>query len=254
MVEKEFVYFRIGLAGKVIGIQSQFPYVREYCRDYVTGEPEDFRICIDMTDITYEREKSAREDTRAGIPVRQFSDEYLETLAVYRKITEKLIDSDILLYHGSAIAIDGAGYLFTAKSGTGKSTHTRLLREYLGNRTVMINDDKPLLTVSEDSVMIHGTPWMGKHGIGNPISVPLQAICVVTRAEENHIAKVNPYDIYPMLLQQVYRPPSEEAMKAILELLDRLMEKVSFYKLECNMSPEAPRVSCEKLLVTEEDC
>lgn len=247
MVDNSLMYFRICMADKVIGIKPQFSYIKEFCKDYVTEEPEDFWISTDLSDIRYEREKSAREDELAGIPVRQFADEYLETLAVYRKITEKLIDSDILLYHGSAIAIDGQGYLFTAKSGTGKSTHTRLLCEYLGNRAVMINDDKPLLTISENGVAIHGTPWMGKHGIGNNISVPLKAVCVVTRAEENHMIRVNPYEIYPMLLQQVHRPVSEEGMQKTMKLIDRLMANVSFYKLGCNMSSDAPRVSYEGL-------
>jgi serine kinase of HPr protein (carbohydrate metabolism regulator) len=56
---------------------------------------------------------------------------------------------DTFLFHGSAIAVDGVGYLFTAKSGTGKSTHARLWRELLGARAVMVNDDKPLLRVTE---------------------------------------------------------------------------------------------------------
>ena len=63
--------------------------------------------------------------------MRKYSDIYLETMAVYRKIEDKLLDYDTILFHGSAVAVDGVGYLFTAKSGTGKSTHTRLWREML---------------------------------------------------------------------------------------------------------------------------
>ena len=64
----------------------------------------------------------------------------METLAVYRKMA----DYDTVLLHGSAIAVDDEGYFFTAKSGTGKSTHARLWREMLGDRAVMINDDNRL--------------------------------------------------------------------------------------------------------------
>lgn len=74
----------------------------------------------------------------------EYSLSYLETLAVYRKIVTRLVFSDILLIHGSAIAVDGKAYLFTAPSGTGKSTHTRMCREYFKDRAVMVNDDKPL--------------------------------------------------------------------------------------------------------------
>lgn len=67
-----------------------------------------------------------REDALEGQPIRQYSDAYLETTAVQRKLAEKLFDYDTLLFHGSTIAVDNQAYLFTAKSGTGKSTHTQL--------------------------------------------------------------------------------------------------------------------------------
>ncbi len=89
---------------------------------------------------------------------------------------------DTVLFHGSALAIDGDGYLFTAKSGTGKSTHTRLWRERFGDRVVMINDDKPLLHIDAGSVIAYGTPWNGKHRLGTNASVPLRADCVFSDA------------------------------------------------------------------------
>ncbi len=157
--------------------------------------------------IDYEREKSAREDEIEGIPTtRQFSDSYLEELAVYRKIAEEMINYDTVLFYGSVIAIDGIGYLFTAKSGTGKSTHTRFWRKYFRDRTVMVNDDKPLIKITDSSVTAYGTPYNGKHRLGSNIFVPLKAICILTRSAENHINKIIGKQAYPMMLQQVYRP------------------------------------------------
>lgn len=75
-----------------------------------------FHIATTQSDIDFEREKSAREDTKEGIPIRQFSDAYLETLAVYRKIADYLLSSDTLLFHGSVIAVDGEGYLLQPKA------------------------------------------------------------------------------------------------------------------------------------------
>ena len=98
-----------------------------------------------------------------------------------------MISYDTILFHGSVIAVDGIGYLFTAKSGTGKSTHTRLWREYFGDRAAMVNDDKPLLKITDSSVIAYGTPYNGKHRLGTNISVPLKAICILTRAADNHI-------------------------------------------------------------------
>ena len=184
--------FTIRLAGQYFTICPVCDYIREYCRDYIVAEdavhgigdsatgretghvtgsttngaletPSRFYIATTQSDIDFEREKSAREDIKEGISIRHFSDAYLETLAVYRKSADHLLSCDTLLFHGSVIAVDGEGYLFTAKSGTGKSTHTRLWREYFGERAVMVNDDKPLLHITDSGVTAYGTPWDGKH-------------------------------------------------------------------------------------------
>ena len=118
--------FQIQLAGKIIELSAQYPYLLTYCSEYlVTGTP-DLSIAVQSADIAFEREKSRREDLREGIPVREFSDDCLEATAAYRKIANALLAYDILVFHGSVVAVDGVGYLFTAKSGTGKSTHTAL--------------------------------------------------------------------------------------------------------------------------------
>ena len=83
--------------------------------------------------------------------------------------------------------MDGAAYLFTAPSGTGKSTHTRLWREVFGDRVWMINDDKPMLRISENLVTAYGTPWNGKHHISRNASAPLKAIVQLNRGKENII-------------------------------------------------------------------
>ncbi len=237
--------FSIKLADTVIRIEPVFEYIREYCRDYITEEQASFTVRTESGDITFERESSAKEAEREGRVDGIYSDAYLETLAVYRNIAERMLAYDTLLFHGSVIAVDGMGYLFTAKSGTGKSTHTRLWRERFGNRAVMVNDDKPLLKVTEDGVIAYGTPWDGKHRLSTNCSVPLKAICILTRSEENHIEEISPGEAYQMLLQQTYRPKNGAFMLQTLELIDRVMKNIRFYRLGCNMSPEAARVAFE---------
>jgi serine kinase of HPr protein (carbohydrate metabolism regulator) len=96
-----------------------------------------------------------------------------------------------LRIHASAVEVDGKAYLFSANSGTGKSTHTRLWREVFGDRAVMVNDDKPFLRMTEGAVMVYGSPWNGKHGLGCNLSVPLKAVCILERGEENRIEKIS---------------------------------------------------------------
>ena len=232
------------IADKVVEVNSIYDEVHEYCSDYQTDEPADYSVTTTQADIDFERQKSAREDEIEGIPVRHFSDSYLEELAVYRKIAEKMIDFDTVLFHGSVVAVDDVGYLFTAKSGTGKSTHTRLWREYFGDRAVMVNDDKPLLHIA-DTVTAYGTPYNGKHRLGTNISVPLKAICILTRSADNHIEPITREQAYTMLLQQVYRPADMLKMAKTLELVDRLADSVKLYQLGCNMDISAAKIAYE---------
>ena len=233
------------IADKVVEINSIYDEVHEYCAGYQTDEPADNCVITTNADIDFEREKSAREDEFEGRPIRHFSDGYLEELAVYRKIAEQMIDHDTILFHGSVVSVDGEGYLFTAKSGTGKSTHTRLWREYFGERAVMVNDDKPLLHITDSGVIAYGTPYNGKHRIGSNISVPLKAICILRRAADNHIEPITREQAYMMLLQQVYRPADSVKMMTTLSLIDRLADTVNLYQLGCNMDISAAKVAYE---------
>ena len=236
---------RYKMTDKVVEVTSIHAEVHEYCTDYQTDENAEYSVTTTQADIDFEREKSAREDEIEGIPIRQFTDSYLEELAVYRKIAKKMLDYDTVLFHGSVVAVDGVGYLFTAKSGTGKSTHTRLWREYFGERAVMVNDDKPLLKITDSGVIAYGTPYNGKHRLGTNISVPLKAICILTRSAENHIEAITREQAYTMLLQQVYRPADMLKMAKTLELVDRLADNVKLYKLGCNMEISAAQVAYE---------
>lgn len=231
-----------------IGISSIHKGVHRLCRDYISkGRETAFDVETGEADIDFERERSVREDAYEGVSVQEFPDEYLETLAVYRKISERMPAYDTILFHGSCVAVDGEGYLFAAKSGIGKSTHTRLWRQLLGERAVMINDDKPLIKITDDGAVVYGTPWDGKHRLSTNTSVPLKAVCILERAKENTIRPVTALEAYPMLLQQTYRPLDAEAMKKTLSLIDRLAETVSLWKLGCNMEPEAAETAYEAM-------
>lgn len=237
------VHFTIRLADCNVAVDALYASTRNFCGEYLTEEEPNVAVTVSRADIELEREKSAREDEIGGVPVRRFPDEYLETLAVYRKIATSLLPYDTFLFHGSAIAVDGEGYLFTAKSGTGKSTHTRLWREVFGDRAVMVNDDKPLIKISGENAIVYGTPWNGKHRLGSNISVPLKAVCILERAEENRIAPISCKDALPMLIQQSYRPSEPELLLKALSLSERLGRCVRLYRMGCNMEPSAARIA-----------
>lgn len=236
------------IAERNIAVTSLHDEIHHLCADYLSPDSTpDFTVETTQMDVDFEREKSVREDLAEGIPIRHFSDGYLEMLAVYRKIAEKMPEYDTILFHGSCVAVGGIGYLFTAKSGTGKSTHTRLWRELLGERAVMVNDDKPLIRISDSGAVIYGTPWDGKHRLSTNIAASLKALCVLERAEQNTIRQIMAGEAYPILLQQVFRPIDSTAMSKTLTLIDRLAASVSLWRLGCNIEIEAARVAYDAM-------
>ena len=239
--------FCIKVAEEKVNCNVLFGSTKKYCCDYLTNSTVDFSITITDEDIAFERNKSAREDLLEGIPVRFFSDAYLETLALQRKIAEKLFDYDTILFHGSVVAVDGQAYLFTAKSGTGKSTHTRLWREVFGDRAVMVNDDKPFLEIREEEVIVHGSPWNGKHRLGQNISLPLRAICILERGATNTIRPITPREALPMLMQQSQRPQDRSKLPLYLDLVDKLTSRVAFYRMRCNIDPQAAKLAYDTM-------
>ena len=235
--------FTIRLAGIAIEVHALFASTKDFCSEYLCEEKAAFSVAIFPEDLKYEREKSAADAVRMGRTAHQYADEYLETLALYRKIVDKLLEYQILLFHGSAIEVDGQCYLFTAPSGTGKSTHVRFWREHFGERAVMINDDKPFLIFEQDQVFVCGTPWMGKHRLGENIIKPLAGIFFLRRGEENSIQLMKPDKALPLMLSQIHRPVNMECMMYTLEMLDKLLLNIPLYDFACNMDISAAELS-----------
>ncbi|WP_295095534.1 hypothetical protein [Ruminococcus sp.] len=231
------------IADKNILISSMHESVHSLCKDYRVNSSDridvDFEVKTNQNDIDYEREKNTEGE---------HSDGYLETLAVYRKIAEKMIEFDTFLFHGSCIAIDGQGILFTAKSGVGKSTHAKNWCDLFSGRVLMVNDDKPLIHVGDNHVTIYGTPYNGKHKRGSDISVPLKAICVLERDEQNSIKNITYKDAFPTLIQQIYRPEHKEAYAHTIKLIEKMSKQLNYYNLHCNMDIESARVAYEGIM------
>lgn len=240
--------FKIELAELVVEVTVSYPSTKRFLSKYLSEKEADFSVTVKREDIELEREYSKNEDEFQATTIREPTDEYLETLALYRKIVTEALKSDVLLIHGSAVAVDGKAYIFTAESGTGKSTHTRLWRELLGEKAVMINDDKPLIRVKDGKVIAYGSAWNGKHKLGNNVSAELSAICILKRGDTNKIRKIDDVkSVFPYILQQTFRPKDRENMIKTVELLDKVLENVNLYELYCNTELDAARVSYESM-------
>lgn len=237
--------FNIKIADIDIEINTLYPDTKELCKDYLCDNKGVFSISINQNDIEYERKKSIQEALFEGYMPYDYSDGYLETTAVYRKIADKLIDYSTIVFHGAVIEVDEKGYLFTAKSGTGKTTHINLWVDKFKDKCTIINGDKPLLKFKEDGIYAYGTPWCGKENLNANRSVKLKGICILNRGETNVISKIEFKEALDILLQQTNRPNNPALMVKTLSMINLFKQKVDLYKLYCNMNKEAADVSYE---------
>ena len=240
--------FTIELAGIAIAVRASCPSTRQLCRDYLTQRAAELTIVCTPEDLRLEREISARKDEQEGIAPVCHSDAYLETLALYRKIAAAVIGRQVLLVPGSAAAVDGQGYLFCARSGVGKSTHAAIWRQELpklGHTVFCVNDDKPLLRVEADGIYVCGTPWDGKHRLSRNCSVPLRAVCFLSRGTVNEIRRIPRREAWPLLLAQSFQPPAPAQAAQAVQLIDAILQKTAQYMLRCNMDPAAARIAFE---------
>lgn len=219
--------FTMELAEYVICVDHQYDYIYKLCKDYLTEKKEDFFVSVSKEEILAEEKNG-----EAWPP------DYLESLAIYRKICHVLLDKQVLLFHCSALELDGSAYLFAAPNGTGKSTHAGLWRSVFGERVTMINDDKPLLKITQSDVLVYGTPYGGKNGIQTNTSAKVKAIFILHQAPENTVQRMSPKEAFPMLLSQTYRRKDAEGMIYSLELVKRLAG-LPVFSLGCTISEEA---------------
>ena len=234
--------FVLEVAGLVTHVQPMFFSTREYCRPYLTEREPEFYVEVTAEDLIHQQELLDQEADQEGLRRRKVTDPFLERTVIQEKIAEKLLVQDTLLLHGSTVAVDGQAYLFTAPCGTGKSTHTRLWRELFGSRAVMVNDDKVFLQLRQDGIWACGSPWTGKHGIGNNISVPLKGICFLQRGTENRIQKAMPEKWLPELIHQCFLP--EERYTSLVR---QLAQRIPLWEMSCTKELQSAAIAYEAM-------
>lgn len=150
--------------------------------------------------------------------------------------------------HSSAIAYDGNAYLFSANSGTGKSTHTGFWQEVFGKENVVyINDDKPAIREINGVFYAAGSPFSGKSDLSNNIIVPLKAVCFIHRSEQNEIKRLSSSEAMELLFGQILRPTRPESINLLFEILDSFFTKVPVYSLGVTYSPDSAKFAYEAL-------
>ncbi len=221
--------FVLEIADLKIGIDNKYEYIETLCKDYI--------ISADKTDF----DVSASDEEINAEQTENFPLGYLESLAVYRKIAEKITDYNGILMHSAVIKVDDTAIAFLARSGTGKTTHITRWKQFLGDRVSAVNGDKPLIRIIDGKAYAYGTPWAGKENLQTNTKAELKKICFVERAKENACIPVSGSKSLERLLNQIYIDKGYKAFG----IIGKLMEICDFYIIECNMDISAAKVAYE---------
>lgn len=163
--------------------------------------------------------------------------EYLYTGFAF---SDRLTELGGAVLHGAAVAYKDQGIIFSANSGTGKSTHAKLWKECFGSQVAIVNDDKPALRIYNAVPFIFGTPWSGKTNLNTNVQVPLKAVVFIRRAKTNWIERLNTRDSIFNLMSQISRPYYDDAIGLkTMTVIEQLVNLVPGYLLNCNTNPAA---------------
>lgn len=177
-----------------------------------------------------------------------------EYIFVGAEFYRKFILQGGIMIHASAVEVDRKAYLFSASSGTGKSTHTKQWQKLFGEeRAVIINDDKPAVRRGEDGWYAYGTPFSGKTDKQVNRKVRMQGLCMLERGTENRIRRMEAGEAIPMLMQQTIVSRKRELAEALLIILDQLFREVPIYRMQCNISQEAAQMAYDEMRGVEDE-
>lgn len=220
-------------AGLFLEFTPKYEHLRKYSEKYLYTGDEIPQNVINL-DIPKE---FLKERQKANPHLSTAMCEYIWTGALF---ASKLLENNGFVVHSSAVAYEGNAYLFSAASGTGKSTHTEYWQEVFGfDKAVIINDDKPALREIDGVFYASGTMFSGKSPISENISVPVKALCFIHRSQKNEIKRLESSEVLSLVFEQTLRPRDPVKITELTSVLDSFLKKVPVYSLGVTNSPDA---------------
>ena len=226
--------FVIRLADINIGIAHRYRWVRQTCDEYIVDDKPEFIVSVTAADISAEQKRNSRQRKQK---LKWLAWHHYEATSIYREICLKLLDYDAFLLHATVVVVNGDGYAFLAKSGTGKTTHAKFWLKYFGDRAFMVNGDKLILRIVGDKVYVYETPWCGKANWNTNVGVPLKAILFLERGQGTMVTKMPSEMIPERIASQLMFVKNREQWERTFALADRAMGLVPMYRLICDMNP-----------------
>ena len=143
-----------------------------------------------------------------------------------------LQQNGFLTIHSSSIIYREKTYLFSASSGTGKTTHTDLWRKYYN--VPILNGDVTVVGIEDHQPIAYGIPWCGtSHQYLNRRLV-LGGIIFLQQGQENYINNLSPRDTLLRLLAHTFNPNwTKTLISENLSIAEAIQQNVKCALLTC---------------------
>ena len=211
-------------------------------REYICAGDEPAQITIDPTRFNPDFYQTKLDETQLA---------YLES---GWQFFGKLMNFGGFYLHSSSVAYEGRAYMFSADSGTGKSTHTRLWQQVFGEDVKRFNDDKAPLRLLDGVWYAYGAPWCGKDNININMKVPVGGICFLKQAKENKIRRLSPSEAATRIVCQTIRQfQRAERVDLMLSHVEKLVQKIPVFEMENRPEPAAVQLSYETMRKAAEE-
>ena len=177
---------------------------------------------------------------------------YSRNLLTLMDLEATLLDFGALILHASLIRWNGMGVIFSASSGTGKSTQAELWERFEG--ADILNGDRAALRQIGGVWTAFGLPYAGTSGIYRNESAPLKAVVALRQAEENRLRRIAGAEAFRYLYPEtmIHRWDADYERRAT-DLLLQIMGDVPVFLLECRPDREAVSLLRDTLETTQKD-
>ncbi|MGN0391971.1 MAG: hypothetical protein ACI4FW_03825 [Bariatricus sp.] len=195
-------------------------------------------------------EEISNQQAEVFLSVKEISELHIDSIFTSLFALERhMIKNDSLILHCAYMVYQGKAILFSAPSGTGKSTQAELWKQYRGSR--IVNGDRALLRKIDGVWSACGWPVCGSSDICESEDTPLYTIVMLRQGETNYIERLSPIQTFTQLYAQTTINQWNPAfVQRAMELIEDLIGQVPVYQLTCNMTEDA--VKCLEQVIFPE--
>lgn len=146
--------------------------------------------------------------------------------------------------HSASNYYQEKAWLYSASSGTGKTTHVKLWEKLYA--VPVLNGDLNLLGMEKDEVFVYGIPWCGTSGVYTTKKYPLGGIILLKRGTENRVCKLPQDERQLYTAQRMISPAwTEKQVDDSLLFAEKLSDRIPIRRLYCTQEPSAAAVMKE---------